>query len=391
MVTAEYNYGYPAALKNAIDYLHHEWRYKPVGFVSYGGVAAGTRAVQQLKQVTGALQLFPTQTAVNIPFVLGYDRRRRAPRQRCDGAGRRGDARRAAESLNGGARPAARRELSDRAVSRGGARRARRRRERETPWVSRFEVDRDLRGRDRRGDDQLRRRLRDADHVPGAAGVRLRPSRGQRLQHRRVGAGLRRRGVRLPAGARRPAGAGAPVGLHVAESAAVIGAVLLLTLPASAFKEIVPVFIAVALVLIVVPATDLEVAGRRAAAASRSTPGRPRPRACSPAASTAATSARPRGSWCCRSCRCRSTITHAPERAEGGAGRDRQPRLGHRVHLLRPRRLGRRRPDRRRLGDRGPRRRARRTAAVADGAARRDRRRRDRRDRPPAGDTDLSA
>jgi NAD(P)H-dependent FMN reductase len=41
-----------------------------VGFVSYGGVAAGTRAVQQLKQVVGALQLIPTGTAVNIPFVF---------------------------------------------------------------------------------------------------------------------------------------------------------------------------------------------------------------------------------------------------------------------------------------------------------------------------------
>jgi NAD(P)H-dependent FMN reductase len=69
LVTAEYNYGYPAALKNALDYLNHEWRHKPLGFVSYGGVAAGTRAVQQLKQVTGALQLVPTATAVNIPFV----------------------------------------------------------------------------------------------------------------------------------------------------------------------------------------------------------------------------------------------------------------------------------------------------------------------------------
>ena len=71
LVTAEYNYGYPAALKNALDYLHHEWRFKPVGFVSYGGVAAGTRAVQQLKQVVGALQLIPTGTGVNIPFVFG--------------------------------------------------------------------------------------------------------------------------------------------------------------------------------------------------------------------------------------------------------------------------------------------------------------------------------
>jgi NAD(P)H-dependent FMN reductase len=72
IVTAEYNYGYPAALKNAIDYLHHEWRYKPVGFVSYGGVAAGTRAVQQLKQVVGALQLFAVSNSVNIPFVTQF-------------------------------------------------------------------------------------------------------------------------------------------------------------------------------------------------------------------------------------------------------------------------------------------------------------------------------
>jgi NAD(P)H-dependent FMN reductase len=67
-VTPEYNHGYSAALKNAIDYLHHEWHYKPVGFVSYGGVAAGTRAMQQLKQVVTALRMLPLTDAVNIPF-----------------------------------------------------------------------------------------------------------------------------------------------------------------------------------------------------------------------------------------------------------------------------------------------------------------------------------
>src|SRR5689334_4480755 len=40
-VTPEYNYGMPASLKNALDYLNQEWHYKPVGFVSYGGVSAG--------------------------------------------------------------------------------------------------------------------------------------------------------------------------------------------------------------------------------------------------------------------------------------------------------------------------------------------------------------
>jgi NAD(P)H-dependent FMN reductase len=67
-VTPEYNYGYPASIKNAIDYLHKEWNYKPVGFVSYGGIAAGTRAVQQLKQVLTTLRMFPVFESVNIPF-----------------------------------------------------------------------------------------------------------------------------------------------------------------------------------------------------------------------------------------------------------------------------------------------------------------------------------
>jgi NAD(P)H-dependent FMN reductase len=67
-VTPEYNYGLTAPLKNAIDYLHYEWQHKPVGFVSYGGVAAGTRAVQMLKQVVTTLKMLPLFEAVNIPF-----------------------------------------------------------------------------------------------------------------------------------------------------------------------------------------------------------------------------------------------------------------------------------------------------------------------------------
>ncbi|WNI19899.1 NADPH-dependent FMN reductase [Actinacidiphila sp. ITFR-21] len=68
-VMPEYNYGFNAELKNAIDYLHNEWRYKPVGFVSYGGVSAGTRAVQMIKQVVTALKMTPVTEAVSIPFV----------------------------------------------------------------------------------------------------------------------------------------------------------------------------------------------------------------------------------------------------------------------------------------------------------------------------------
>jgi NAD(P)H-dependent FMN reductase len=71
-VTPEYNHGYPATIKNAIDYLHHEWFDKAVGFVSYGGVAAGTRAQQQLKQVVTVLKMVPASETVNVPFFTQF-------------------------------------------------------------------------------------------------------------------------------------------------------------------------------------------------------------------------------------------------------------------------------------------------------------------------------
>ena len=51
VVTPEYNHGYPAALKQAIDQGYSEWHAKPIGFVSYGGMSGGLRAVEQLRQV----------------------------------------------------------------------------------------------------------------------------------------------------------------------------------------------------------------------------------------------------------------------------------------------------------------------------------------------------
>lgn len=71
-VTPEYNHGMTAPLKNAIDYLNQEWAYKPVGFVSYGGVAAAVRAVQMLKQVVAVLRMIPVTDAVLIPFVQQF-------------------------------------------------------------------------------------------------------------------------------------------------------------------------------------------------------------------------------------------------------------------------------------------------------------------------------
>jgi NAD(P)H-dependent FMN reductase len=66
-VPCEYNYGYPASLKNAIDHLCWEWQGKPVMFVAYGGYGGG-RSVEQLKGVLGAFDMKFTEGDV----TLGY-------------------------------------------------------------------------------------------------------------------------------------------------------------------------------------------------------------------------------------------------------------------------------------------------------------------------------
>lgn len=72
LVMPEYNYGFNAEIKNALDYLNAEWAYTPVGLVSYGGVAAGTRAAQMIKQVLTTLKMHPLFEAVSIPFVQQF-------------------------------------------------------------------------------------------------------------------------------------------------------------------------------------------------------------------------------------------------------------------------------------------------------------------------------
>jgi NAD(P)H-dependent FMN reductase len=71
-VTPEYNYGPTAVLINALSYLNQEWQYKPAGFVSYGGVSAGTRGVQVAKQIVTTLKMFAVPEAVAIPFVQQF-------------------------------------------------------------------------------------------------------------------------------------------------------------------------------------------------------------------------------------------------------------------------------------------------------------------------------
>jgi NAD(P)H-dependent FMN reductase len=72
IVLSEYNFGFPAPIKNALDYLFNEWKHKPVAIVSYGGVSGGLRSTQMLKQVVSALNMMPLVESVAIPFFTKY-------------------------------------------------------------------------------------------------------------------------------------------------------------------------------------------------------------------------------------------------------------------------------------------------------------------------------
>ncbi|GAA5081752.1 NADPH-dependent FMN reductase [Nocardia iowensis] len=65
-ITSEYNHGYPAALKTAFDTAKREWRAKPIGFVSYGGLSGGLRAVEQLRQVVAEIHMVSIRETVSF-------------------------------------------------------------------------------------------------------------------------------------------------------------------------------------------------------------------------------------------------------------------------------------------------------------------------------------
>ncbi|WP_306362918.1 NADPH-dependent FMN reductase [Nocardia sp. CC227C] len=66
VVTPVYNRGYPAALKNAIDWFFDEWCAKPVGYVSYGGMGGGLFAVEQLRQVFNEVHAVSIRNAISF-------------------------------------------------------------------------------------------------------------------------------------------------------------------------------------------------------------------------------------------------------------------------------------------------------------------------------------
>jgi NAD(P)H-dependent FMN reductase len=69
VITPEYNHSFPAPLKHAIDLLHAEWQAKPVGFVSYGGISGGLRAVEQLRLVFAELHATTVRETVSFPMA----------------------------------------------------------------------------------------------------------------------------------------------------------------------------------------------------------------------------------------------------------------------------------------------------------------------------------
>jgi NAD(P)H-dependent FMN reductase len=64
-VTAEYNHGVSAVLKNALDFAYPEWNRKAAAFFGYGGVGAA-RAIEQLRLILIELQMAPTRSAVHF-------------------------------------------------------------------------------------------------------------------------------------------------------------------------------------------------------------------------------------------------------------------------------------------------------------------------------------
>ncbi len=72
--TPEYNHSTSAALKNALDYAYAEWNFKPAGFISWGAIAGGARAVEHLRGVLAEVKVYDLREQIVIPnFYLKFD------------------------------------------------------------------------------------------------------------------------------------------------------------------------------------------------------------------------------------------------------------------------------------------------------------------------------
>ncbi|MES2436766.1 MAG: NAD(P)H-dependent oxidoreductase [Patescibacteria group bacterium] len=67
IVAPEYNHSVPAALKNALDFVYHEWSFKPVSYISYGSLAGGARSVEHLRGIAGELKMYDLREQILLP------------------------------------------------------------------------------------------------------------------------------------------------------------------------------------------------------------------------------------------------------------------------------------------------------------------------------------
>jgi NAD(P)H-dependent FMN reductase len=67
-VFPQYNWGYPAPLKNALDFLYYEWHDRPAASVTYG-TRGGNRAAQQFRGVLEGLHMRPLEDRLEIAIA----------------------------------------------------------------------------------------------------------------------------------------------------------------------------------------------------------------------------------------------------------------------------------------------------------------------------------
>jgi NAD(P)H-dependent FMN reductase len=70
-VFPQYNWGYPAPLKNALDFLYREWAGKPVSYVTYG-TRGGNKGAEQIRGVLQGLKMREFGTHLEV-FITDDD------------------------------------------------------------------------------------------------------------------------------------------------------------------------------------------------------------------------------------------------------------------------------------------------------------------------------
>jgi NAD(P)H-dependent FMN reductase len=71
-VTPEYNHGFAASLKNALDFLYKEWNNKAAGMIGYGAVG-GTRVVEMMRITLAELQVATIRTQLAFNFRTDFE------------------------------------------------------------------------------------------------------------------------------------------------------------------------------------------------------------------------------------------------------------------------------------------------------------------------------